>query len=78
MFLKKMGDSNMINASKLKENVMNSERLKIQLCHNVLQYFQLEVNISNQLSEKDALHHTHTLTSLEYQVNTAKLWPEQL
>jgi hypothetical protein len=67
------GDLNMINALKLKQNVMNSGRLKTDLCHNILQHFQSEVSIPDQLGENDATR-SMSLTSAEYHVlNRAKL-----
>jgi hypothetical protein len=39
----------MINALKLKQNGTNSGRLKTDLCHNILQHFQLD-----QLGENGA------------------------
>lgn len=62
----------MINALKPKQNVMNSGRLKTDLCHNILQHLQLQVSISDQLGENNATCGM-SLTSVEYQVlNRAK------
>jgi hypothetical protein len=65
-------DLNTINALKLKQNVMNSRRLKTDQYHTILQQLYSKVSTSDQLGENDATRGM-SLTSVEYQVlNRAK------